>query len=124
MFMNCHSWYSLRYGTIPVESLVEQAARLGIDRLALTDINNTTGMVDFVRACSNHGIHPVAGIEFRNQLHQLLYVGIARNNNGYRVLNDFLSHHNASGEPFPERPPLLDDVYVVYPLSSFYDDLR
>lgn len=124
MFMNCHSWYSLRYGTMPVESLVEQAARLGIDRLALTDINNTTGVVDFVRACSNHGIHPVAGIEFRNQLHQLLYIGIARNNNGYRVLNDFLSHHNASGEPFPERPPLLDDVYVVYPLSSFYDDLR
>lgn len=123
MFINCHSWYSLRYGTMPVESLVEQAARLGIDRLALTDINNTTGMVDFVKACSNHGIHPLAGIEFRNQLHQLLYIGIARNNNGYRVLNDFLSYHNASGEPFPDRPSLRDDVYIVYPLSSFRDDL-
>lgn len=123
MFLNCHSWYSLRYGTMPVERLTEQASRLGIDRLALTDINNTTGMVDFVKACNNYGIHPVAGIEFRNEQHRLLYIGIARNNNGYRVLNDFLSRYNASGRPIPEKPPLLDDVYIIYPLASFCENL-
>ncbi len=34
-----------------VETLVEEAARLGIEALVLTDINNSMGMVDFVKAC-------------------------------------------------------------------------
>ena len=69
MYLNCHSYYSLRYGTMAVETLVEEASRLGIGTLALTDINNSTGMVDFVRSCNDHGIHPIAGIEFRNGDH-------------------------------------------------------
>ena len=42
MYLNCHSYYSLRYGTIPVEELVAQAAEMGIEAMALTDINVTT----------------------------------------------------------------------------------
>ena len=78
-----------------VETLVEEAARLGIESLALTDINNSMGMVDFVRACHKHGIHPIAGIEYRNG-DRFLYTGIAQNPHGFRELNDFLSYHNES----------------------------
>ena len=63
MYLNCHSYYSLRYGTMAPETLVEKAAELGIEALVLSDINNSTGMVDFVKACKGHGIHPVAGME-------------------------------------------------------------
>ena len=117
MYLNCHSYYSLRYGTMAVETLVERAAGLGIDALALTDINNSTGIVDFVRACHQYGVHPIAGIEFRNKDHYL-YTGIARNPRGFRELNDFLSYHNESGLPLPERAPPLEEVWFIYDFSD------
>ncbi len=113
MYLNNHSYYSLRYGTIAVETLVEESARLGIEALALTDINNSMGMVDFVKACHGKGIRPIAGIEFRNG-DCYLYTGIARNPGGFRELNEFLSYHNETGLPLPERAPPLDDVWFIY----------
>jgi len=113
MYLNNHSYYSLRYGTMAVETLVEEAAGLGIEVLALTDINNSMGMVDFVKACNGQGIHPIAGIEYRNR-DSYLYTGIARNPNGFRELNDFLSYHNETGLSLPERAPPLEDVWFIY----------
>jgi error-prone DNA polymerase len=117
MYLNCHSYYSLRYGTMAVETLVERAAGMGIDALALTDINNSTGMIDFVRACHQHRVHPMGGIEYRNG-DKHLYTGIARNSRGFRELNSFLSYYNQSGLPLPERAPPLEEVWFIYDLSN------
>jgi DNA-directed DNA polymerase III PolC len=117
IYLNSHSYYSLRYGTMAVETLVEEAAGLGIEALALTDINTTMGVVDFVRSCNAHGVHPIAGIEFRNG-DRYLYTGIARNPAGFMELNDFLSCHNEAGLPLPERAPLLDNVWFIYDFSE------
>ncbi|MDX2432624.1 MAG: PHP domain-containing protein, partial [Bacteroides sp.] len=113
MYLNCHSYYSLRYGTMAVERLVEEAALLGVEALVLTDINNSMGMVDFVKACHKKGIRPIAGMEYRNGDH-FLYVGIARNPKGFRELNEFISYHNETGLPLPERAPPLEDVWFIY----------
>jgi DNA-directed DNA polymerase III PolC len=113
IYLNTHSYYSLRYGTMAVETLVEEAAGLGIEALALTDINNSMGMVDFVKACGEYGIHPIAGIEYRHG-DRYLYTGIARNPNGFRELNDFLSYHNETGLALPDRAPPLEDVWFIY----------
>ncbi len=100
-----------------VETLVEEAASLGIESLALTDINNSMGMVDFVRVCHKHGIHPIAGIEYRDG-DRFLYTGIAQNPRGFRELNDFLSYHNETGLPLPERAPPLDHVWFIYDFEN------
>ncbi len=100
-----------------VETLVEQAAAMGIDALALTDINNSTGMVDFVRACRQHGVHSMGGVEYRNG-DAYLYTGIARNSHGFRELNEFLSYHMQSKLPLPERAPPLEDVWFIYDFSK------
>lgn len=117
MYLNNHSYYSLRYGTIPVEGLVEEAVKQGATALALTDINNSTGVMEFVSACRDRGIKPVAGIEFRRD-DRLLYVCLAKNNEGFRELNDFLSHHNLAGLPLPDRPPGFAHAAVIYPLGQ------
>jgi DNA polymerase-3 subunit alpha/error-prone DNA polymerase len=78
MYLNCHSYFSLRYGTLPIDDLVEEALKTGVTALALTDINNSTGVPDFVKACRKAGIKPITGIEFHAG-DQLRYVGIARN---------------------------------------------
>ncbi len=100
-----------------VETLVEAAAGMGIGALALTDINNSMGMVDFVKACREHGIHPIAGIEFRDG-DRRLYTGVARNPAGFRELNEFLSYHNLTGVPLPGRAPPLEHVWFIYNLDN------
>ncbi len=100
-----------------MERLSELAAAAGVERLVLTDINNTTGIPDFVRECRSRDITPAAGIEFRDG-NRLLYIGIARNNEGFRELNEFLTHHNVTGEPLPLRPPSFPNAYVIYPADG------
>ncbi len=113
----CHSYYSLRYGTMSVENLLEQAAGRGVSALVLTDINNSMGIMDFIKACRQHGIHPVAGIEFRDG-NQLLYTGVARNNDGFRELNEFLTACNVNKEPLPADPPPFKDAWTIFPFGS------
>ncbi|MBM3404114.1 MAG: DNA polymerase III subunit alpha [Bacteroidetes bacterium] len=117
MLFFSHSYYSLRYGTLSPEQLAAEAAARGIRSLALTDINNTTGVPDFIKACKEHNIKPIVGIEFRNG-NTWVYTGIARNNEGLRELNEFLSECNIQGKAFPERAPVFHDAILVYPMTS------
>jgi len=117
MYLNTHSYYSLRYGTLSVEALVKEAGKREIEIMALTDINNSTGVLDFVKCCTKEGIQPIAGIEFREK-DRLLYVGLARNSEGFMELNEFLSFHNISGEPLPHSSPPFQHVIVIYPFGS------
>jgi DNA-directed DNA polymerase III PolC len=128
MFLNCHTYYSLRYGTLSVENLVENAIKAKAEVIALTDINNSTAMPEMVAECRKKGIRPVAGIEFRAG-NKLLYIALARNNDGFREINEFLTHHNISGEPLPFPAPRFLQCYTIYPLSSvpqrkLYDNER
>ncbi|MCK4569788.1 MAG: DNA polymerase III subunit alpha [Bacteroidales bacterium] len=117
MYYNNHTYYSLRYGTLSPEALVKLAKANGLDMLGIADINNSTGVMDFVKICNEEGIHPVAGIEFREG-NRYLYTGIARNNEGFRELNEFLSEHRLNKTPLPKCPPQLPNVYVVYPFEG------
>jgi DNA polymerase-3 subunit alpha len=98
------------------ETLVEQAKALGLEALGLTDINNSTGVLDFVKICREAGIRPMAGIEFRDG-DDLLYTCLAMNNEGFREINAFLSTHNLEGTPLPHRPPTLPNAWVIYPFG-------
>ncbi len=117
MYLNTHSYYSFRYGTIPVREVLGLAQSAGISVLALTDINTTAACLDFVRLAPEYNIRPVVGIDFRRGARQL-YVGIARNNEGFRELNDFLSPYLHRKEPLPERAPEFEHVYIVYPWEN------
>ncbi|MEA1898823.1 MAG: DNA polymerase III subunit alpha [Bacteroidota bacterium] len=117
MYIATHSYYSLRYGTMSPKKLVEEALKYGVKTLALTDINTSMGIPDFVRECKKAGINPIAGIEFRNG-DQHLFTGIARNNKGFRELNEFLSHHNISGKKIPAIAPRFNNVYAIYPFQG------
>ncbi len=112
-----HSYNSLCYGTMPVADLVSKAVALGYTVLPLTDINTVMGIPDFVFECQKQGIRPIAGVEFRNG-NELLYVALAMDNQGYAELNRFLTQHNVNKQPYPERAPAWEKVYVVYPFGK------
>jgi DNA-directed DNA polymerase III PolC len=100
-----------------VEQLVQNAIAAGAECIAMTDINNSTGIPEFAGECSKKNIKPVAGIEFRND-NELQYIGIARNNNGLRELNEFLSKHNFEKTPLPFPAPRFSDSYAIYSLKK------
>ncbi|MFH0843324.1 MAG: DNA polymerase III subunit alpha [Bacteroidota bacterium] len=117
MHLNCHSYYSLRYGTMSVEELVQKAVAAGAETVVLTDINNSTAIPEFAGECLKNNIRALAGIEFRNG-NELQYTGIARNNSGLRDLNEFLSNLNFEKKEVPFPAPLFSDAYIIYPFTK------
>jgi DNA-directed DNA polymerase III PolC len=103
-----------------VEQLVQKALASGTDAVVLTDINNSTAIPEFAGECSKNNLRPVAGIEFRND-NELQYIGIARNNNGLRELNEFLSKLNFEKEPVPFPATRLSESYIIYSLKKLPD---
>ncbi|MBC7567332.1 MAG: DNA polymerase III subunit alpha [Pedobacter sp.] len=116
MYLNVHSQYSLRYGTMSVKTLVEEAKARGITQMVLTDINNSTGVMEFMRECRKKGIKPIGGMEFRRDK-KLLYIGIAGNREGMKELNDFLTFHNLAQKELPDEPPAFINAYTIFPFG-------
>lgn len=118
MYINCHTYYSLRYGTLSPEMLVKKAVENKVGALVLTDINNSSGMPEFVKECRKAGIKPIGGMEFRDSKLGLLYIAIAINNEGMREINDFLTWHNLNKASLPPCPPIFQQAIVVYPFAQ------
>ncbi|WP_281631404.1 DNA polymerase III subunit alpha [Flavobacterium luteolum] len=117
MYLNCHSYHSLRYGTIPLKELIAEAVLHDIKAMALTDINTVTGIYDFIKACQEKEIKPLVGMEFRCN-HQFRYIGLAKNAEGLAEINRFLTDYNFSGESLPLRAPKFESVFVIYTLEN------
>ncbi|MEL6922821.1 MAG: DNA polymerase III subunit alpha [Bacteroidota bacterium] len=113
MYMNCHSYYSLKYGTLSIEQLVATAKAMGLRSLALTDINNTSESFRFIQCCEANDIKPILGVEFRNGS-TLLYIGLAKNNEGFFELNRLLTNCSFDGSLLPEVAPNLEHCCFVY----------
>ena len=88
-----------------VPQLLEEAQNKGITSVVVTDINNTSACLEFIREASKYNIKPIAGIDFRQGAKQH-YIGIAKNNEGFLELNQHLSEY-LSGKIFllPRKPP-------------------
>lgn len=123
MYINCKTYFSFRYGTFSTKELVDTAIEKGVTSLALTNINSTCDIWDFIRYCNEAGIKPIPGVEVRNG-DKLLYILLAANNNGLTWIHEFLSTYLVTHKPFPEVTQSLSffadskDGFVVYPLGA------
>jgi error-prone DNA polymerase len=115
MYLNCHSYFSLRYGTIPVKELVQLAAANNVKALTLTDINCVTGIYDFALECIEKGIKPLVGVEFRNG-NEHLFTAIAVNFKGIGEMCRLITTH-FNKTPFPPATS-FDYALVIYPLHK------
>jgi DNA polymerase-3 subunit alpha len=119
LLLNCHTYYSLRYGTLSIEELLNECLSSGHRRIVLSDINNTSAVLEALRISGETGISVIPGIDFRNGIQQK-YIGIAKNNAGFKELNEHLSSHLHSDNPFAEKAPTFKDAFVVYPFKGFH----
>ena len=118
MYLNTHSYYSLRYGTIKPEALLQLALQYGVSQMALTDINTTSANLDFARLANKYGVKPILGVDFRNGVQQE-FILLAKNNEGlegiYTYLSDFL---HADEIMIPVRAKPIPNTYVIYPFQK------
>jgi DNA-directed DNA polymerase III PolC len=132
MYLNCHTSLSFKYGTLSIEELFAEAKRCGVHKLALTEINNTASYIEMLRICDQnravgnnqnkfggepYDLEIAIGVEFRRE-NQLLYVALARNNDGFEELNRFLSHHNVTEKALSIKAPDFENVFIVYPYKK------
>ncbi|MCD9019710.1 DNA polymerase III subunit alpha [Parachryseolinea silvisoli] len=132
MYLNCHTAFSFRYGTLTVQKLFDEARRCGVHKLILTEINNTASYLEMLRLCHEHRpgvdgltlygkesyvLDVAVGVECRGDDNALLYIAIARNNAGFEELNRFLSRYNREHKALPDRAPVFDQVVIIYPLG-------
>ncbi len=117
--LHCHSNFSFLDGASHPEELVEEAARLGLDAMALTDHDGMYGAVRFAQAAAAWGLPTVFGAELTLDLSRAHgersgaadpegthLVVLARDPAGYGRLCQALSAaHMAGGE---KGKPILD----------------
>jgi DNA-directed DNA polymerase III PolC len=115
MFYKSH--YSIKYGILSPEELIQWAKEIGHEYIALTDINSTTAVLSYVRKAQQLQIPAIVGVEIRNGRDHC-YTLIAKNNRGFHEANQFLSTHLHGHKEFPERPPHLGNCFVIYPQNK------
>ncbi|MDC8105000.1 DNA polymerase III subunit alpha [Chryseobacterium sp. B21-037] len=117
MFLNCHTYHSLRYGTISVEDLVQLAVDYKLKVLALTDINTVTGIYQFYKLCQENGVKPIVGVDVRVENEQY-YICLAKNPKGIAEVNRLLTDYNCEGIEIPKANPELENCFVIYSLEN------
>jgi len=123
MYLNCHSFHSLRYGTIPVVDLIPLAAACGVTAMALTDINTVTGIYEFYRLCNEADIKAIVGMELRHE-NRLHYIALAKNRTGLGEINRLRTQHNLAGTALPLAAPDFENVAVIYPIDNIPEVLK
>jgi len=118
MLLNVHSYYSLRYGTLSIPDLIDNLIEAGYNTAVLTDINNSTGVFDYIKYSREKGFNGLVGMEYR-QGDELLYIGIAVNEHGFKELNEHMSHANLNKTSLKEQQHEFRHVKVVYPFKSY-----
>ena len=115
--LHVHSEYSLVDGIIRIDELVEHSKNLGYHSVALTDLTNLFGLIEFYRTARKKGIKPIVGSEVniakdKDSISAPLVL-LATNKQGYINLTKLVSKAYVDGQ--------VDGEPVV--LFSWLEDL-
>ena len=126
------SEFSISRGLLRVNEIVENAKKLGMPAVALTDLNNMFGMVKFFKKAEAEGIKPIAGTVFNlksqnGELGEILC--LAKNNIGFKALMGIISksqleqENNIISVTFDDLKSSAGDIVVLAggPLSNIYN---
>ncbi len=117
MYLNTHSAYSLRFGIMTPEKLLQEASARGVHSFVLSDINNTSGWFEILADAKKFNIDVKCGIEFKNG-NTTLFIGIAKNPHGFAEMNRYLSGFLKLKLLIPPIAPEFEHVYIIYPYQS------
>jgi len=139
--LHAHSYYSFLNGLIPAQELPVLAQKFGMNALALTDINNVTGVIPFYKSAVANKIKPIVGVELKTRSERAVL--LAKNNAGYaeicailtRVLDaipqikpkltieDVVGDKSAAPQDIPQRTSKRGSASLVPFLQDLSDDV-
>jgi DNA polymerase-3 subunit alpha len=123
MLYHVHSYFSLRYGLLSPEYLVQWAQKQAEATnapitLILADINTVSGACNFFKEAKKFPqVRAYVGVEFRNE-DETMYVLIAQSQLGFAHINEYLSNAISQKISFPFLAPTLPDVFIIYPFNK------
>lgn len=124
MYVNTHTYYSLRYGTLSPHRLLQLAQQAGVEELAITDINSASVGLEVMRLAPKYNLKVIPGIDFRNGVKQL-FIAIPRNNEGFEEINSYLTPFlknkttvEGGVAEIPTEAPLFKNVNIIYPYKK------
>ena len=113
--LHTHSHYSLLDGLIKIDDLVDEAVKLGMPAIALTDHGNMYGTIEFYKKCREAGIKPLIGVETYIALESMLQkrpnidnkryhlILLAKNETGYKNLLKIVTASHLEGFYYKPR---------------------
>ena len=117
------SEFSISQGLLTIDQIVENASRLSMPSVALTDKSNMFGMVKFFNKCESAGIKPISGVTIRtifdgdDKSYEILC--LAKTNIGHKNLMKIISNaHNSNSFNVPiirfdDLISLKDDILII-----------
>ncbi len=121
--LHCHSNYSFLSSAMSIDDLLDEAGRLGMSAIALTDTNGLYGVIPFYKKAIERGIKPILGTEIDDPGSGETARLIARNNGGFSELCRLVTERRL-GEGFRLRDALAGLGPDVFVLTSAVDLLR
>ena len=117
------SEYSITQGLLTIDQIVENASRLEVPSVALTDKSNMFGLVKFFNKCESAGIKPISGASiqliFDDDESSFEVLCLAKTNNGHKNLMKIIStahSNNSFNTPiiqFEDLSQLQNDIVVI-----------
>ena len=96
LHLDVHTEYSLGDSIVRVKELVETAKSMSMPAVAMTDLSNLYGGIKFIRACIDHGVKPLLGVDVEvienNGMPQGRLILLCRNNAGYQHVCELLTN--------------------------------
>jgi len=102
--LHVHTPYSFLDGASGINDIVSRAAELGMSSLAITDHNNLSATIQFIKQAKKYGIKPIIGSEITMKGGYHLTV-LCRNKEGYRNLCNILTQSHLNN---PRKSPQVD----------------
>ena len=117
MYLNTHSYFSMRYGVLAPTELLQLAQENECQALVLTDINTTSACIEFIREAPKYKVKPLVGVDFRNGVEQQ-FIAIAKNNAGFDEINRYLSTILQHKLRVADEAPEFENAFVIYPFQK------
>ncbi|MDT6951638.1 DNA polymerase III subunit alpha [Companilactobacillus alimentarius] len=119
------SSYSLLHSPAKITEIVDQAKQRGYQAIALTDLNNLYGSIDFYKYAKKIGIKPIIGLTIEtsgliDQENSYPLILLAKNQQGYQNLIKLSSAVMSNKEPISltNLQPYLNNLFVITPGSD------
>ncbi|MFT7670104.1 MAG: DNA-directed DNA polymerase III PolC [Planctomycetota bacterium] len=122
--LRVHGHHSLLTGVDAPEVLLERAEQLRLTALALTDVDNNAGLVDFVKAARNSSVRAILGAEISDPEGDGRIIALVENEQGFRNLNKLISARQLGGDPGAGEVELSpEDFHLVRAAVEFQEGL-